>query len=144
MLQFNEIVWIDITPYLISGEQPIYMLQRPKAHSEPKAWAGSTQIACLGEFWVPQGPVFGGEQAWSVTKTGDMVRVPVFAYKVPRSLASIWGMALQIGLAAVADLRHHTNDIPSEVTLVLGSDCTDLSPMEEMYRCYAGIAIRTK
>lgn len=143
MLTFEEVRWIDVTPYLVASEQPVIILPRPKAHQQVKAWAGNTQVAHMGEFWVPQGPVVGGAQEWACTRTGEVVRVPVYAYKVHRSLASIFGLGLQIGMAAVADLRHHTNDVPQSVTLVLGTDCTDL-PAENSFRCYAGIAIRTK
>ena len=143
MFKFDDVKWIDILPYLLKKEQPVYILPRPKAHGHPKAWAGSSEVAHVGDFWVPQGPILGAQE-WNVTRIGEVVRVPVFAYKVNRALASIWGLGLQIGMAAIADLRHHTNDVPQSVTLVLGNDCTDLAPAENSFRCYAGIAIRTK
>lgn len=138
-----EVKWIDITPYLLTGEQPVYVMPRPKAHNQPKAWAGSSQVSCIGDFWVVQGPLIDNSE-WTLTKTGDFVRIPVFAFKVNRALASIWGLGIQIGMLAITELRNYTNDIPQSVILILGHDCTDLSPAEEAFRCYVGIAIRTK
>lgn len=138
-----DVRWIDVKPYLLTGEQPVIIIPRPKAHNEPKAWAGTSEVACLGEYWMPQGPVFGEQMEWSVTRTGDVIRVPVYAYKVHRSLASIFALGVQIGMAALAELRHHTREAAREAVLVLGNECTDLT-QEDSFRCYVGIAIRTK
>ncbi len=144
MLNFDPVRWIDVTPYLLANEQPVFMLDRPKAHNNPKVWAGNTQVAHMGEFWVPYGPIISDNPEWSTTRTGPIVRVPVFAYKADRALSALWALGLQIGMAAIADLRHHSNDAPQSITLVLGNDCTDLLPAEAAFRCYVGVAIRTK
>lgn len=140
-----DVHWIDVSPFLISGEQPIYLLPRLKLHNESKAWAGSTQIANTGEFWVPHGPILPGNNFdWAFTRTGDLVRIPVFAYKVNRALASIWALGLQVGMSSIINFRENTKESINSVILVLGNSCTDLLPNEDAFRCYIGIAVRTK
>jgi len=140
--------WIDVRPHLLSGEQPVFMMQRPLAHghSAKGGLFNTAEIAKVGEHWVPHGPVLDVEDVqWGITKVGDLVRVPVFAYKTQHlAPASIWGLGLQIGLAAVVHLRKHTTDIPRAAMLVLGHECMDLRPAEEAYRCFVGIALQTK
>lgn len=137
--------WIDVRAFLQIREQPVYMIKRPLAHGDnPKGNVFNVaEIAKVGEHWVPQADVFNDAQ-WSFTKAGDMVRVPIVAYKVDRTLASILGLGLQIGLAAVADLRNYTSDVPHTVILVIGHECTDLAPAENLFRCYVGLALQTK
>lgn len=141
-----ETVWMDVSPYLLSGAPPVAVYQRPLAHGTSPKVAGwsAAQIARVGDFWVPQGPVLGEGPGWSVSKGGDYVRIPVFAYKTQqRALSTIFGLGIQIGLAALADLRNHTQDVPRGAVLVLGHECHDLAP-EDTFRCYVGVAVRTK
>jgi hypothetical protein len=146
-----HVEWVDVSQFIRSGQAPVFMLTRQKAHENSKAWAGPSEIARLGEHWVPQGPVLGGV-TWTLTKQGDFVRIPVSAYKTQRALSSIWGLGLQIGMAATDELRKHTGDVPIRAVLVLGRECTDLAvdPItgaatgDDSFRCYVGIALQTK
>jgi hypothetical protein len=141
-----EVVWMDVRPNLLSGEPPAHMQARPLAHGDKAKVPGwrVAEVARVGEFWVPQGPLFPAVE-WTVSKAGDFVRVPVFAYKTSfPSLAHIFGLGVQVGLAALADLRNRTGDVPIGVLLVLGHECTDLRPAEERFRCYVGLSVRTR
>ena len=137
--------WVDVTPFLLKREQPVFILPRESAHSEPKAWAGASKVGTVGEFWVPHGDLLGGEAVFAPTTAGEAVRIPVWAYQtVRRTLPDIFGLGLQIGMAAIAEMRKYTRDEPRRVHLVLGHECTDLLPAAESFRCYIGIAVRTK
>lgn len=144
MMDF-KIEWVDVRPYLHSGQQPVFMLPR-ETHGTTKQTYGfnAAEVAKLGEHWVPQGSV-DGEVPWGVTRAGDMVRIPLWGYKTTsRSFAEIWGMGLRIGMAALSQLRQYTNDVPKAAVLVLGHDVTDLAPLEDAFRCYVGVAVQTK
>ena len=122
--------WIDPLPNLASGIQPSMNLSRKISD----------------EHWIPQTSVIGSPVLWTVCRSGDVLRVPVFAYRsASRYAPSVFVAGLEIGLATLADLRKHTSGNPLIVHLVLGNQCTDLSPYgEDAYRCYVGIAIQTK
>lgn len=133
--------WLDLTANLASGQMPVHLIERPPMHHEGKAWAGSTEIARDGEFYVPQLDAYQLDPMWVVTKSGQYVRVPVHAYRArARSLAAIWGVGVEVGLALLESFRNHTSAPVGEVHLVLGNDCTDLG---DGFRCYLGLAIKT-
>lgn len=140
-----EAQWIDVVPFLVSQTQPIALLKREIAHTGSKAWAGSTQISPVGEFWVPISSLLEPDVKFSQTKIGECVRVPMFAYDTAhRLLPAIFGLGIQIGMAVITEMMKHTRDMPLHVKLVLGNECTDLSPAVDCYRCYIGIAVQTK
>lgn len=144
MIEF-DVKWFDLTPNILSGEQPAAFIDRPKNHQNQKAWAGKSQVAAVGEFWVPQGPTLDQAPEYTLTVVGDHVRVPVHAYRTLNAgVAAIFGLGVQIGLAAITHLRNHTDDVPKRVTLILGHQCTDLRPADDAFRCYVGIAVQTK
>jgi hypothetical protein len=145
-VQFKEVQWVDVTPFLLNEQQPVVMFRREKAHDGAKAWAGPSQVGTLGEFWVPTTDLLGGEKVefWKTT-TGEMVRVPMLAYRTTHlALPAVFSLGLQIGMAAVAQLRQYTSDPPLLAQLVVGHQCTDLRPAADAYRCYIGIALQTK
>jgi hypothetical protein len=137
--------WIDVGPYLRSGQQPVFLLQRPDHGTDRRTYGFvAADVARLGEFWVPQGPVLDGFE-WGVTRSGDMVRVPVHAYRTKqRALAAVWGLGLQVGMVALGDLVRRGLGMPKSVTLVLGHECTDLAPADDAFRCYAGMAFQVR
>lgn len=139
-----EVVWMDVTEHLRRGEQPVYLVERPKAHEEPKAWAGTSEIARVGEFWTLQALKPDGSIELSKCVMGDLVRIPINGFLTgERALAAVWGLGLQVGLATIAELRKHTSDVPSELKLVLGHEVHDMNP-QPAYRCYAGVCLRTQ
>lgn len=140
--------WIDVRPNLSMGVQPVMVLERPLAHGDYAKGNlfNKAEIARVGHYWVAQSNVVGSgmDTLWTLTRDGQYVRVPVFAYRTPqRAAAAILATGLEIGMAAIDGLRQHTSDRPLAVHLVLGHECTDLAP-EDAYRCYVGIAIQTK
>lgn len=145
-MQLAPVQWFDVTPFVVSGDQPTVHLRREPVNDGSKPWAGTTQRGSDSEYWVATGGFFGGEPAeFSLTRTGETVRVPMFAYKTQHmALPALFGLGVQIGLAAVADLLHHTRDQPKVAHLVIGHQCTDLRPAEEAFRCYIGIALQTR
>lgn len=142
---FN-IQWVDVRPYLAVGQQPVFLLERPLLHgNSAKAGVfGIAEVARSGTFWVPEDDPIQADGRWAVTKTGTHVRVPILAYCTKeRALASIWGLGVQLGLASLASLRQHTSDAPTELHMILGHECTDLSPAGlSAFRCYVGLAVR--
>lgn len=135
--------WLDVRAYLHSGQQPRYLIKR-----EPSQ--GSVQHrGSMGTYWVPANPLFGDNPGWTVCSSGEMVLVPISGYvTVSHSIAEVFGMGVQIGLAAVASLRSQTPDPVIEAVLALGHECsslTDLSAeLPKQFQCYVGIALRTK
>lgn len=143
---FLPVHWVDVTPFLLNQTQPVVLVRRQPVHDGAKAWAGSSQIGSISSFWVPTTGLLGEEPAvFSPTTGGDAVRVPMFAYKTQHlALPDLFGLGVQIGMAAMADLRQHTRDEPRAVQLVIGHQCTDLRPAEEAFRVYIGIALQMR
>lgn len=143
---FAPVQWVDVTPFLLNREQPTVLIRRQPVHDGAKAWAGQSQVGSISSFWVPTSGLLGEEPAVFAPATGgDAVRVPMFAYKTQHlALPDLFGLGVQIGMAALSDLRHHTRDEPRAVQLVIGHQCTDLRPAEEAFRCYIGIAFQMR
>lgn len=128
---FN-VQWIDVTESLARQVQPVIVTAR----------AGELGSS---ELWCPQGNVLDGTAQFNVTRLGDAVRVPVWAYQTERvSLGDLFGLGLQIGLAAVTELRKVTQISPTHAYLYIGHECQDLRPSAECFRAFIGIALRTK
>lgn len=139
--------WLDVSVNLAAGLQPVFMVERPLAHGEDRRGGvfAAAEVGRLGDFWVPKSPVVGvDEVSWAVTRHGELVRVPVTAYRTPtRAASSILATGLELGFAALAALTAtQTKAVPTDVHLVIGHECTDLQP-EDAFRCYVGIAIVT-
>lgn len=138
--------WVDVTKHLISGEAPTYLLERPLAHGQAKAWAGTTEIGRIGEFWTPRSPIVAGsDMQWGLTKTGEFVRIPVHAYRISSAAPSVLiAFGMQLGILAVEALRDHTLTVIEEATLLLGDTCHTIDEEPGVLRCYAGITFRLK
>ena len=134
-----ETVWVDVNPFLLRQEQPVIVLERPKAHDMAKAWAGNSEIARMGEFFVPTSSLLAEHVVWSRTKTGEFVRVPVHAYKTTTpDISALFGLAIELGVRAAALLP----DRAQGATLVLGHEIHTLP--DGTYRGYAGFSFRAK
>lgn len=140
-----DVHWIQIGFSLLSEQMPIHVIERPPMHEQAKAWSGGTEVAREGTYHVPQLDAFQVDPRWARTATGRYVRIPVSAYRTSsRSLASIWGLGLQVGMAFLDAFRSHNVEEIKQLTLVLGDDCTDLAPQGfDAFRCYVGVAIKT-
>ena len=145
----TNIIWLDVTENLREGNQPVFMHERPLVHgNKPKGGLFNTaEVARTGEFWVPTTPVLDiDEIQWSKTACERYVRVPLHAYRTrDRALASVFVAGLEIGTRAMASLALRYKQEPQDITLIVGHECTDLiSQGVSQFRCYVGLAIRTK
>lgn len=137
--------WVDVSSFLVSGEVPVYMYERQASQAPSKPWAGQTELGHSGEFWVPQGSVLD-ECRWAATRSGAVVRIPVFALRTAaRASSLVFGLGMQIGMMARDALGKLTSDVPMEAILVLGNTVDDMGVSGvDAFRAYAGIAFRTK
>jgi hypothetical protein len=140
-----KVIWHD--PDLSN----VLLYERPKRQYDlNKGFIAGTEIARTGEFWVPQAPlsqVKGQSLDFTVTKTGDMVRIPLFSYHVPASMSVLLGFGMQIAIAAMTELRKHTPDVPHTAVMVIGRDCpyvSDVAGAANQFRCFVGLALQTK
>jgi hypothetical protein len=145
----TEIVWINVQQHLETRKQPVYMYERPLVHGDkPKRNLFNTsEVARAGEFWVPLTPVLEMDEVqWSKTESDKHVRIPVQAYRtVDHALSSILVTGLEVGTRAMASLALRYKQEPKSVVLVVGHECTDLSGQGvQQFRCYIGLAIRTR
>ena len=145
----TEVVWINVEENLQSGHQPVYMHKRPLLHGDsPKRnLFNLSEVARVGEFWVPITPVVDMDQIqWSKTAGDKFVRIPISAYRTrDHALASILATGIEVGTRAMASLAMRYKQEPKSVILVVGHECTDLSDQgAQQFRCYIGMAIRTK
>lgn len=139
--------WVDVRPFLAQGVQPVALVERPLLHGQSAKGGvfGIAEVAREGTFWVPNADPVTTDGNWAETHTGNHVRVPILAYRTgDRALAAIWGLGVQLGLAALASLRHRTDAPPVGCHLFIGHECTDLAPAASAFRCYVGLAIRVK
>jgi hypothetical protein len=140
-----EAQWVDVTRFILERHQPVAIVKREPIHTGPRAWAGGSQVGSTSEFWVPITSLLEPDVKFSHTVIGDAVRVPMHAYHTQyRLLPSIFALGIQIGMATIIEMAKHTGYEAKHVKLVLGQECTDLSPTEEAYRCYIGIAVQVK
>lgn len=141
-----DVHWFDPTTHLQTGEQPVAMLERPLASgTRPKKdYMLVAEVGRLGRYWVPESPIFAESVEWTLTADGTHVRVPVFSYRTrAQALAAIFGTGVQVGMAALEQLRARTNESIIEIVLILGHDCPPVNNPEG-YACFIGITIRTK
>lgn len=143
-----DVTWVDVSRYLAVGQQPAFVIPRPETHGQSKPWAGPTDQARVGTFYVPKFHPFDqippDETRWVFTRRGEMVRVPVWAFKtVARGRAALFGLGVQIGAEVLAGFARDVGVPPVCVHLLLGHDVTDLHP-EDAERAYVGVAIRTE
>lgn len=123
-----HVEWADIDEYVRSRQQPVCVAKRGVfLYQVPH-----------GSWMEPHGV------QWTPVETGDYVRIPMWAYKLPlpavaareQVLAVVFSLGLQIGMRAAAACPV----LPAHrVILYLSRDCHDLSP-EDAVRCYIGMA----
>jgi hypothetical protein len=94
-----------------------------------------------GDKWiVPAKPLrFDGEAPeFTLVETGDLVRVPLFAYRTTdKQLHTLAGFTMELGVRAVLA----TPMKPARMHLVLGNPVLDLASQNiEAYRVHLGLA----
>lgn len=136
--------WFDVAPYRDGSVAPQFTIERPLPSGRSANAAGmfaAGEVSRLGEFWVPTLSIYSARQEWSVTKSGQYVRVPILAYRTKgRTLPHILATGLSLGLEVLRTAEFDTSRI-GEITIVLGNECTDLAA-DEAFRCYVGMAFR--
>ena len=111
--------FIDIEGHIGSGEQPVYLMD----------------LVPGNEYHTPHSSLLGGEIEWSLSRVGDKVRIPIFAYRTNGKFdTSLWGLGIQCGMSAL----DAWGGKPSSVILVLGDKAHEL---EDGYRIYLGLTI---
>jgi hypothetical protein len=139
--------WYDVTLDLQRRTQPIISLERPHVGNRVTGHGdifANSSPGREGEFWVPFKPINQEPIEWSLTTTGELVRVPMHAYQIAQpSKALIFGLGMELGMRAGMAFANKSFKPPKLVTLVLGTkvDLID-APDGQKYVCYAGLAIQ--
>ena len=111
--------FIDVEEHIGSGEQPVYLMD---------AVPGK-------KYYTPHSSLLGDEIKWTLTRVGDKVRIPIFAYRTNGKFdTSLWGLGIQCGMRALDEWGGK----PASVILVLGDKAHEL---EDGYRIYLGLTI---
>lgn len=111
--------FVDVDRHIGSGEQPVYLMDYT---------AGE-------EHHIPHSSLLSDKIEWSVVKSGDKVRIPIFAYRTKEKFdMSLWGLGLQCGMRALDEWGGK----PKKVILVFGDKCHEF---EDGYRTYLGLSI---
>lgn len=111
--------YIDVDQHIERKQQPIFMLDFTPGK----------------EYHVATTSIATEDIEWSISRAGDKVRIPIFAYKtVEKADTSVWGAGIQCGLRAI----HSWGDKPDSVVLIFGDKCHEV---EEGYRVYLGLAM---
>lgn len=133
-------------PHLESGQRPDFVYDRPLIRGDdPKGgvFAGApTEIARVGAFWTPTGPLAGPATGWLFTDSGPVVVVPMYGYRVgAKALARLVAASFELGVRALEQLREHTEARPIEVVYACGDVVTELP---DDFRFYLGVTIRVE
>ena len=111
--------FIDVDDHIKSKQQPTYLMD----------------LAGGREYHTPVSSLVEDDIKWSITRTGDKVRIPIFAYRTKEKFnISIWGLGLQCGMRALSALGKE----PESVVLVFGDKCHEF---EDGYRVYLGLTM---
>ena len=117
--------FIDVDDHLRSKQQPTYLMD----------------LAGGVEYHTPISSLVNDNIQWSITRTGDKVRVPIFAYRTKEKFnISIWGLGLQCGMIALSAYGRlgWPDKEPESVVLVFGDKCHEF---EDGYRVYLGLTM---
>lgn len=131
---------VDITQALAQKIQPIFRLERPKAGNSSASIFGN-RVGRVGEFWVAGQLINTEEIPWSVTKKGDFVTVPMFAYTTTEQEKSLLvSGAMELGMRAGYDLAcsRGGKDV-LQATFVVGNKC---DRVDGVYLFYVGIVVQ--
>lgn len=136
-----DVRWVDVRDHVAANIQPTFMYERPTIGHAGSVSRGG--VPRQGEFYTVVSHALAEKVDFSLCRAGDMVRIPIFAYRTSdRAQAAVWGMGVQVGVAAAAALNATYRLIPQSCVLVLGHDCTDM-PGANAFRCYVGLSFRT-
>lgn len=139
--------WLDITENIQTKTQPVYIMERslPFGGERKRDFQSSSTLSRVGAFWVPTSPVMPEvDIAWSLTKTGEFVRVPITGYETAAANpACLSAHGVQLGLLAMESLSKKTSREVIEVHMVLGTQIYQM-PGQNKYIHGLGLAFRVK
>lgn len=137
-----DVHWIDVSQNLLTGVQPVFHVQRPLRHGDSPNGDpafSAAKVARTGNFWTPKTSVVTPDTLWTLTREGEIVVVPVIAYRTQfYGAAGILQTGLHLGAELMRRYRQQTTEEPKVLHIVLGNDCT---PLADAFRCYAGFTI---
>ena len=111
--------YINVDHHIESKKQPVFLM---------KFTPGK-------EYHTATSSLNAEEIEWSISRSGDKVRIPIFAYRTVEKLdTSVWGAGIQCGLRAL----YSWGGDPESVVLVFGDKCHEL---EDGYRVYLGLTM---
>ena len=137
-----DIEWINISENIKSRTQPIVIFKRPGVggrHVKEKMFTAAS-LGRVGDFIVPVSDLLQPQIEWSVTTSGDSVRVPVFAYTTTaKAKGSLLATGLELGFRAAMAVPIPPSRDLSGVKLFMHRE---VHVIDNVYRCYLGVAIR--
>lgn len=145
-----DVRYFDVNAQVVNGHQPCIVISRPLMHgSDPKGGVfNKAQVARRGEYWVPQNRLFEGPLKFSLTKQGELVRIPMWDYAVNDSaLSAAVAFGITVGMEltsqALQEIQTATNKPVTKALIVLGHEChgITLNDGKAGLRCYAGLAL---
>ncbi len=124
---------------------PAYiMIQRPLLHGDDPCagFLSGAEIARAGNYAVPVRPDLFGRDSWSVTTTGDVVRVPLHRLRTPtRAQAELVQAGFLFASKAVAAFTQLRCGEPQRLIVILGNDVIDHVEPEPFYEIALGMAV---
>lgn len=119
------LVKIDVSPYLKLGHQPVIMTER------------------VGTHMVPENFIGRDPENWWTCRTGDKVRVPMYALRTAdSSAAALFAAGMEIGIRLASDLQKKRPSLTvKNIHLLLGSQVDDLRPEHDCFRVYLGVSV---
>lgn len=134
-----QVVQVDVTAQLARQEAPTLILRRQRDAKRNATFLTATVVD--GVWLLPSTPVEPGRPPqWSLCKSGEHVRVPLFPYLTQPQPELLIGMGIQLGVTAQAALPE-----PAEkLLLALGNlfTVTDAATQQARYQAWLGLAFR--
>ena len=142
-----DVRWIDQDRVYTGerhGEPPVHIHDRSDLMPPPDTMASavaSRQRSTAGDILIAQSPVNQANIDWSVDRSSDNLRIPVYAYRtVRRGGSPTFATGLELGGRIIRDLLG--GDVrPAKIWLFIGKSVTDLQDQGQ-YRVYLGLAIK--
>lgn len=135
-----DLCWFDVSEWnsQFPGKQPVHMLDvRPQRRDDSPFLVA--QPGAKFEYRIP-GSLLDPSPTWTLTRIGDAVRIPLYAYRTHGIDTPAWlaGHALELGLRAALALREQTSARVKRTVLVVGRQIDVVN--DAGFRLYLGLA----
>lgn len=116
--------YINVDRHLETKQQPVFLMDFTPGK----------------EYHTAVSSLASDDIEWSISRSGDKVRIPIFAYRTSKELGtSVWSAGLHCGLRAIHSWGiERWGDDPESVVLVFGDTCHEV---EDGYRVYLGLTM---